>query len=276
MLRIILVSFLSTVCLSTLAYADQEESPILALNLRPAHVGGYLGLGGLWQKGAFSVDCNCNQFVKGAGSTISFGALYENSSEISLLWGAQLGYEHRSLESRYVLTEDTTLRSLDGKTKFSNVPISFRHTATVNLDAVVLKPYVKWFPIKTRIFLRFGVQAALFVASNKEFHKTLLTNVVALPNDDIVNVQLDRQAIEASGLKMTSDNEVVIQDGPMNDLESFQLSLHPAIGAELRMSKRMFLVPSLEYSIPLGAISTVDTGFATNALQFFMELHYEL
>ncbi len=273
-LTLVLVLLLGS---ASLVYAgEQEESPILALNTRPAHVGGFLGLGGLWQSGLFTVDCNCNSFKDGGGTQFSIGALYEAETNSSLLFGGQLGFERRSLEARYLLTEDTTLSSSNGSTKPSTVQLTFRHAATVSLSSLFLKPYVKWFPIKPKVFARLGLNASLVVKAEKEFHKTLLTNAVQLDNGDIVSISLDRSRLEASGFTMLNDNEVILQQGSMQGASSFLVSLCPAIGAELRVSKHMFLCPVVEYSLDLTALSSTDTSFKTNALQFFIELHYEL
>ncbi len=252
----------------------EEESPILALDQTPEHVGGFIGLGGLWQSGSFGVNCNCNLFTQGAGSAFSLGALYENHTKSELYWGVQAGFVYTSLDARYLVTEDTTLQSIDGKTSFRNIPVSFRNTSHVTISALSVHPYVKWMPLKPRVFLRMGVNASLIVSATKDFHKILLSSAVTLPNDDVVSIRLDRAAIEAAGYTLTGDNEVILQDGSMADHSSLVLNLTPALGYEMKVSKSMFLVPVVQYSYGLGALSTLDTDFRENYFQFLIEVHY--
>ncbi len=261
---------------SACAFADDDASPLRPDDSNPQRLGAFIGYSALWQQGTFSVDCNCNTFQDGAGSGLLIGGLYEASTIGSLTYGAQLGFHHRSLDARYVLNEDTTMRSADGKSVFRNILIPYRHTATVSTDAIFIQPYLRWFPFGQRFFVRVGAAANIVVSSHKEFHKILLSNTVVLPNDDVVQISLDRAAIEASGKQMVNDNEVIVQNGPMSDISAFQLALQPAIGYELKVGKRSFLVPVLEFSLPLSAMSTVDKDFRVPGFHLSAELHFQL
>jgi hypothetical protein len=264
-------------CLSVCPLLAQDEASPLKPDLnKPDRLGAILGFSALRQQGSFTVDCNCDAFTGGGGWGLLLGAFYEGSTISSVTWGIQVGYNHREIDARYLLNEDTTLSSSDGKSVFKNIEIPFRHTSNVSLSALFTQPYVKWFPLGQKVFLRLGAAANIVISSNKNFHKILLTNSVILPNDDVVRIELDRAAIEARKMKMASENDVIIQDGPMTDINTFQLALQPALGLELRVGKRMLLVPVIEYSIPVNGLSNKDTDFRLQELHFIFELHVQL
>ena len=61
----------------------------------------------------------------------------------------------------------------------------------------------------------------------------------------------------------------------MSDVSAFQLSLQPAVGFQWQVSKRIFLVPMFEYSLPLTSVSSVDTGLRMNAFRGVVEIHVD-
>ncbi|MFM7774466.1 MAG: hypothetical protein ACKO9V_06430 [Candidatus Kapaibacterium sp.] len=236
--------------------------------------GGFLSAGGIRQSGSFTVDCPCQSFTGGGGSEFSVGAVYERVPASSYIWGVTAGYRYRTMDARYVLREDTTLRSLDGQSLFPNVQIPFRHSSTISVSSITVMPYVKRFIAKS-LFARVGLAAGVVVGSTKDFRKTLLTNTVTLPNDDVIRIEMDRAALEARGLRFSGDNEVVLEEGPMNDVSAFNLAVVPAVGFQWQVGKRMFLVPMFEYSLPVTGVSSTDTSLRMHALRAVVEVHVD-
>ena len=271
--RIIILALLF-VCAGATAFAQKGDASPLGPDQFFERAGGYISFGGIRQTGSFSVDCPCQDFSGGGGAEFAIGGLYEYFPVDGLKWGINAGFQYRSMDARYVLREDTTLRSLDGMSSFSNVAIPFRHTSNISVQSFTIAPYLKHFLART-LFVRLGASAQIIVGASKNFHKVLLTNTVTLPNDDVVSIGLDRAALEAAGKRLIGENEVVIQEGSMSDVSVFQLSLQPAVGFQWQVSKRIFLVPMFEYSLPLTSVSSVDTGLRMNAFRGVVEIHVD-
>lgn len=271
--RIIILALLF-VCAGATAFAQKGDASPLGPDQFFERAGGYISFGGIRQTGSFSVDCPCQDFSGGGGAEFAIGGLYEYFPVDGLKWGINAGFQYRSMDARYVLREDTTLRSLDGMSSFSNVAIPFRHTSNISVQSFTIAPYLKHFLART-FFVRLGASAQIIVGASKNFHKVLLTNTVTLPNDDVVSIGLDRAALEAAGKRLIGENEVVIQEGSMSDVSVFQLSLQPAVGFQWQVSKRIFLVPMFEYSLPLTSVSSVDTGLRMNAFRGVVEIHVD-
>jgi hypothetical protein len=271
--RIIILALLF-VCAGATAFAQKGDASPLGPDQFFERAGGYISFGGIRQTGSFSVDCPCQDFSGGGGAEFAIGGLYEYFPVDGLKWGINAGFQYRSMDARYVLREDTTLRSLDGMSSFSNVAIPFRHTSNISVQSFTVAPYLKHFLART-LFVRLGASAQIIVGASKNFHKVLLTNTVTLPNDDVVSIGLDRAALEAAGKRLIGENEVVIQEGSMSDVSAFQLSLQPAVGFQWQVSKRIFLVPMFEYSLPLTSVSSVDTGLRMNAFRGVVEIHVD-
>ncbi|MFN5867051.1 MAG: hypothetical protein ACK45R_08660 [Candidatus Kapaibacterium sp.] len=271
--RIIVLALLFVFAGAT-AFAQKGDASPLGPDQFFERAGGYISFGGIRQTGSFSVDCPCQDFSGGGGAEFAIGGLYEYFPVDGLKWGINAGFQYRSMDARYVLREDTTLRSLDGMSSFSNVAIPFRHTSNISVQSFTVAPYLKHFLART-LFVRLGASAQIIVGASKNFHKVLLTNTVTLPNDDVVSIGLDRAALEAAGKRLIGENEVVIQEGSMSDVSAFQLSLQPAVGFQWQVSKRIFLVPMFEYSLPLTSVSSVDTGLRMNAFRGVVEIHVD-
>ncbi|MFN4769054.1 MAG: hypothetical protein ACK54V_10415 [Candidatus Kapaibacterium sp.] len=271
--RIIVLALLFVFAGAT-AFAQKGDASPLGPDQFFERAGGYISFGGIRQTGSFSVDCPCQDFSGGGGAEFAIGGLYEYFPVDGLKWGINAGFQYRSMDARYVLREDTTLRSLDGMSSFSNVAIPFRHTSNISVQSFTIAPYLKHFLART-LFVRLGASAQIIVGASKNFHKVLLTNTVTLPNDDVVSIGLDRAALEAAGKRLIGENEVVIQEGSMSDVSAFQLSLQPAVGFQWQVSKRIFLVPMFEYSLPLTSVSSVDTGLRMNAFRGVVEIHVD-
>lgn len=271
--RIIVLALLFVFAGAT-AFAQKGDASPLGPDQFFERAGGYISFGGIRQTGSFSVDCPCQDFSGGGGAEFAIGGLYEYFPVDGLKWGINAGFQYRSMDARYVLREDTTLRSLDGMSSFSNIAIPFRHTSNISVQSFTIAPYLKHFLART-LFVRLGASAQIIVGASKNFHKVLLTNTVTLPNDDVVSIGLDRAALEAAGKRLIGENEVVIQEGSMSDVSAFQLSLQPAVGFQWQVSKRIFLVPMFEYSLPLTSVSSVDTGLRMNAFRGVVEIHVD-
>lgn len=269
-LSLLLVAILASPAL----HAQKGDASPLGPDQFFERAGGFVSAGGVRQSGAFTVDCPCQAFTGGGGSEFAIGGLYERVPQNSFIWGVTAGYQYRSMDALYVLREDTTLRSLNGQSVFPNVQIPFRHSSTISLSTFTVMPYAKRFIAKT-LFARLGVSAGITFGSSKDFRKTLLTNSVTLPNDDVIRIGLDRAALEAKGKRLIGENEVVLEDGPMSDLAAFSLAVVPALGFQWQVSKRLFLVPMVEYSVPVTGLSTTDTSLKMNSFRGVVEIHVD-
>ena len=101
-----------------------------------------------------------------------------------------------------------------------------------------------------------------YIFTNNLTHtKTLVSDSVIFPNGETASVSIPG----------APSGSVVLQDGPVPDLNSLQLALNVGVGAEIRLGKKLFLSPVLQYVFPFTTISSTGQGVSVRAFQFLVE-----
>mgnify|MGYP001627238035 CR=1 FL=1 len=240
-----------------------DSDPIAARRrLVFSELGGYVGVGANSQGGTFTTSCNC-EFSGGGGAGILVGAIFERLTRSTIVWGATLGYEGRSITSKFREIEGVVQRSPSGRD--FTVPITFLHEADVQLGVVTLMPFVKY-TFFEGIFGRLGGSVGYVFTSNLIHTKTLETTEVTFPNGETASVSLAGQ----------TGSTVILEDGPVSELSALQIGLVPAVGMDIRISKKMFLSPIFQYMVPITTISAQGAGFSVRSFQFSLELRHIL
>jgi hypothetical protein len=114
--------------------------------------------------------------------------------------------------------------------------------------------------------VRAGASLGYVVSSTLVHRKTLTTSDVVFPNGEVATAEL-------VGVDGTS---VVLQDGPVSDLQPLQLGLFGGVGVDVSLSKKLTMTPLLQYFQPLTSISAQGTGFSARSFQFLLELRHIL
>ncbi|MBK6291164.1 MAG: outer membrane beta-barrel protein [Ignavibacteria bacterium] len=240
-----------------------DSDPIAARKrLVYSQVGAFVGLGSTTQGGTFTTDCNCD-FTGGAGAGFVAGLMFERLTRSQFTWGVTLGYDSRGLTGRFREEEGVVQTSPSGRS--FTVPITFLNEAQLDLNVLTAMPYVKhhFFDL---FFARLGASVGYVFSSGLSHTKTLETETVTFPNGEVATVSLP-------GGEGTS---VSLQNGPLADLNSVQLGIVAGVGMEIRLSKKMFLSPTVQFLFPVTSISAQGAGFSVRSLQFSAEVRHIL
>ena len=261
-LLLILVCFLAVGALHAQVNVMDSDPIAARKRLVYSQVGAFIGFGSTTQGGSFTTDCNC-EFNGGAGAGFVAGLMFERLTRSEFTWGVTLGYDSRGLTGRFREEEGVVQTSPSGRA--FTVPITFLNEAQVDLNVITAMPYVKhhFFDI---FFARLGASVGYVFSSGLSHSKTLETQTVTFPNGEVATVSLP-------GGEGTT---VTLQNGPFTDLNALQLGIMAGVGMEIRLSKKMFLSPTVQYLFPLTSISAQGTSFTVRSLQFSAEIRHIL
>lgn len=242
-----------------------DSDPLMARKLLVYdQVGGFAGLSFNSQQGTIVTDCNC-EFQGAAATGYVFGGMWERLTRSRLVMGALLGYENRSIEGRFREIEGVVQRAPGSGAEYT-VPIEFSHVADVSLGYITATPYLKYNAFSV-VFVRVGAALSYVVTSNVKHTKTLVTDTVRFPNGESASVSLPA----ADG-----GNSVVLQNGPIKDLQAFQVGIAIAGGLDIRPSKMMYLSPVIQYVFPITNLSSSAGDFSIKAFQLTVEMRFIL
>ncbi len=221
-------------------------------------IGGYVGLSNNMQGGSFLTACNC-EFTGGAKTSFAAGIVYEKLTRSRIVFGALLGFESRSIDARFIEIEGVTQRSPATSQEYI-VPMSFRNIAEVSIAMVSLSPFVKvtFFDVA---YLRAGPSLGYIFSSGTKHTKELIDDSVRFPNGEVASV-----AIIGSNTR-----SVVLEDGPLAEVNRLQISGLIGAGMEFKFSKKFFLGPVVQYLVPFTSVSKRGTDFTIGSFQVFVE-----
>ncbi len=236
-----------------------ESDPISARKLLVYDMyGGYAGASFNSQGGTFTSNCDC-EFTGGAGAGFAAGLMFEKLTRSRIQWGAMLGYEGRSIEGRFRETEGV-LQQAPSTGQSYVVPIEFLNVGTLSLHYVTATPYIKY-TLFNALFVRGGVSLSYVFSNNLSHVKSLESDSVRFPNGETAAVSIPGYP----------SGEVVLQDEPVPDLKVFQIGVAAAVGLEIRMSKKFFVSPVLQYVFPITTLSSAGEGYSVRAFQLLVE-----
>lgn len=239
-----------------------ESDPLVARELLIYdQIGGYVGPSFNSQGGTFITDCNC-EFNGGAATGFAVGGMFERLTRSRFRWGAMLGYSDKSVEGRFLEIEGVSQTATSINRTYV-VPITFRNVASVSIHQIDFTPYVKYTAFKF-LSLRGGVQASYIFASSLKHTKELLTDSVSLPNGEVARIKLEG----------TEDKQVVLQDGPVSDLNQLQINLMLAAGLDFKLTKKFYLSPVLQFLQPLTTVSGRGDNFTSRSVQLLVEARF--
>lgn len=221
-------------------------------------LGVFGGLSNNIQGGTFNTACNCT-FEGGGGTALTGGIVYERLTRSRLTFGGMLAIENRSMEARFQEIEGLLQRSPSTGREY-NVPVTFRNIGETSLTYLTLTPFLKY-DLFDAIMLRVGPAISYIVSSNITHTKQLMSETVTLPGGEVATVRLPGQ----------DGTSVVLENGEVPQLNALQISASAAIGAEIRLSKKVFLSPVIQYLQPFTTVSERGDGFTVRALQLLVE-----
>lgn len=123
-----------------------------------------------------------------------------------------------------------------------------------------LSPFVKvmFFDIA---YVRAGPSFGYIFSSGMKHTKELVDDSVRFPNGEVASVTLTD----------SDSKSVVLQDGPLAEVNALQISGLLGAGMEFKIGKKFFLGPVAQYLIPFTSVSKRGTDFTVRAFQIFLE-----
>ena len=221
-------------------------------------IGVYFGPSFNGQGGTITTECNC-EFTGGANTGFAGGVMFERLTRSRLVWGVTLGYEDKSVEGRFTEVEGVVQRAPSSGMQYT-VPITFKNSASASIGYLTAMPYLKYDFFEV-LFVRGGAALSYVVTSNLTHVKTLASDSVTFPNGETASVSLPN----------SENGSVVLQDGPIPDLNSFQFGIALASGIEIKLSKALYLSPVAQYVIPVTKVGSGGDGFSVRSFQIFVE-----
>ena len=220
--------------------------------------GAYLGPVFNSQGGTIVSDCNC-EFTGGGSAGFAGGVMFERLTRSQYYWGVSLGYEGRGLTARFREIEGVAQTAPSNGQQYT-VPITFLNEADVSLHLLTLAPYLKY-EFFDLIYVRAGGALSYVFSSNLTHTKTLESEEVTFPNGEKASVYLPN----------APSGSVELQNGALEDLNPFQLAVQLGAGVDIRIGKKFFLSPMLQFVYPITSITSGETSFSVRSFQFFFE-----
>lgn len=221
-------------------------------------IGLYAGPSFNGQGGKIVTDCLC-EFNGGAGTAYAFGALFERLTRSRLTWGVSFGYEDKSVEGRFTEIEGVVQQSPTTGSRYT-VPITFKNSAVSSIGYITTMPYLKY-DLFTMLYIRVGIPLSYIVSSNLKYTKSLESDSVTFPNGEMA----------IASIPGATNGSIVLQDGPLKDIKSFQAGVSLAAGLNFGLSRTLYLSPVIQYIQPLTNVNSTGGGFSVRSLQIFLE-----
>lgn len=246
-----------TISASAQGGTDEElSSPIDPVStFYPFRLGGVLGAGPAIQSGELKTTvCDCPAFIGGGGYSMLGGLVGEYYLSESIGVGFLLTLDFRSIDALYREYEAVSLTQVATNETIMQ-RVQFRHTATVSATALALSPFVKLHPFK-KLFIRTGPIFNFGISSSLRHEKELLDRVVRLPNGEEAEISLDR-----GDPRVFSSTKALIQESDLPKLANPVLFWNFAAGIDINAGRRTVLTPLVQYSVPLGDLSSSGDKF---------------
>lgn len=240
-----------------------DSDPITAhKRLVYSQLGGYLGLGFNGQGGTFCTSCN-SKFNGGGGTGLLVGMMFERLTRTEFAFGITMGFEARGITSRFREIEGVVQTSPGGAAY--TVPVTFLNEADITLNLITATPYVKR-EFLNFFYARLGASIGYVFSSGLSHNKTLETETVTFPNGEVGSVSIPGN----------ESGSILLEDGPVKNLRALQLGIMFGLGKDIRLSKKLFLSPVIQYLLPITTIGANETNFTVRSLQIFVEVRHIL
>ncbi|MCX6155427.1 MAG: hypothetical protein NT007_14835 [Candidatus Kapabacteria bacterium] len=275
---ILYVSLFLIVCNSQLL-SDQKISNPLVPGDEPLkrEIGVYFGLGYNYSGGAFFVDCKTCSFKKPWDYGFSLGGVFLMELMENLTIGAKLGYDYRTLTSKFIEIDPVILNKVDVNNKqvinkiYTNLSFNYLGSASFNYFEFI--PFVQS-NVKPFLF-RLGVYSGI-VAKGHIIHTIEPIDRVKLLSDGtLASISFIDDTTKNIGY-LRSDGVWVRQDSDFPKIKTLQFALMPAMGLNLSIGKGFYFSPTFEYFFPLNTLSDNGNNFSVQAWRINLELRYDL
>lgn len=243
-------------------YSQVESTPLEPNTEIPDRLGAFIGLGPVFQAGSLLGACD-RKFSGGIGQELYIAPYYETALSKKLYVGARLTFTYSWMTLAYRQYEPLSVQiPTDGSILTQNVLM--RHQADMSLLQAGVMPFIHWTPIKALSF-HVGVWPRFVVSSSFKQTAELQQRTVTLPNGEIFDIGYEN----ANGGATTT-----VQEGKVPSVASLLFDGVFAVSGRIIASKKIVLLPSVQYSLPLINTTSAGEGMKMNSLQFLLGIEY--
>ena len=253
----------------------QEDNP-LDFKDQSKRVGLEVGFSSVYQSGSYAAGCEI--FEKGAGLNVLIAAAYDQEFGGDFRFEALLGYQGRSIASRFNTREPISLAT---ETLPVTAQVDFENFGEAHFSYLFLQPGVKFYPFKS-LYAGAGISANYLLGASTQYRKDIISRTVELP-------ELGLSEVFYSEDQSSDPYSMVYASETRDDASSFTLDGVLMLGAEFYVGptvatpiesgqkKKLAIGPRLQYIIPfMNALSDGERAISLGAFQFLVGFRYEL
>ena len=214
------------------------------------------------QEGSYSVGCGT--FDEGSGTNLILGAVYDKPIEKLFRVELFAGFRQRNVSGDYAEEEPSVIQTADG---FIETDLTYDNVGGAKFLYLFGQPSFKFYPIDA-LYIGAGANLGFPLGVEETYSKDIITKTVTLEGGEIIEAYYP--AAESSD----PHSRVFPSEDPDN---VSPLLIDPVIflGAEIRLSRRLFIGPRVTYTVPVMAAIT-DPELKLTSIYGTIGLRYDL
>ncbi len=253
----------------------QEDNPLDFKGVSN-RLGLEVGFSSVYQMGEYAAGCEV--FGKGAGVNFLIAAAWDRSMGGSFRFESLLGYQGRSISSRFNSREVIGLATETGPV---NAEVDFENIGSANFSYIFLQPGLKYYPFKN-LYAGVGASVNFLLSGSTQYQKDILSRTIEL-NELGLSEVFYSEAESSDPYSMVyaeesrDDAAGVTFDGVIMVGAEFYVGKTESNPIDMSEKKRLSLGPRLQYVIPfMNALSDGEHAMKLGAFQFLVGMRYEL
>lgn len=252
----------------------QEDNP-LDFAGTSNRIGLEIGFTSVYQIGEYAAGCEV--FEKGAGANFLVAAAWDRSLSSTMRIEGLLGYQSRTIASRFNSREVIGLATETGAV---NAEVDFENIGRATFSYLFFQPGVKFYPVKN-LYAGAGASLNLLLSGTTQYQKDILSRTVELN-------ELGLSEVFYSDLESSDPYSMVYETVDREDAGGVTFDGVLMIGGEfyvgnasdpgqLEQKRRLAIGPRLQYTIPfVNALSDGERAMKLGTFQFLVGMRYEL
>lgn len=268
--------FLLTVGLCTAAFsrATAQDTPLDFVD-HVERVGLEVGFSSVWQDGSYIAGCGL--FDKGTALNIWIAAAYDREMSDAFRAEGLLGYQGRSVRSRFNSRENIGVSTESGPV---NAEVDFENIGTASFSYIFFQPGIKFYPIPS-IYVGAGASVNFLLNATTQYQKDILSRTVNLNELGVSEVFYSQEESSDPYSKIfpevTEDGAAgVTFDGVIIAGAEFSVGKRVNSPIDMNTRRQFALSPRIQYTIPFVAALTQDNNqIKLGGLQILFGLRYE-
>lgn len=253
----------------------QEDNP-LDFKDDSKRIGLEVGFSSAFQSGSYAAGCEI--FERGAGLNVLIAAAYDQEFGDDFRFEALLGYQGRSVSSRFNTREPISLAT---ETLPVTAQVDFENFGDANFNYLFLQPGVKFYPFKS-LYAGAGISLNYLLGSSTQYRKDIISRTIELPELGLSEVfYSEDQSSDPYSMVYASetrdDASAFTFDGVLMLGAEFYVGPTVATPIESGQKRKLAIGPRLQYVIPFtNALSDGERAISIGAFQFLVGFRYEL